>query len=190
MLFNVLLCFVADGYFADGTAWVGHIKVEAVLVAIQCHDGQLFRIICEFDARYITVRIYRKFHFAGYTTFYVKRMYANLGVYNSCFGIFVVIASRIGGVLCFFWSHTLIPWERVHGNLAFIEADVCNHFTICTEIEGAVIAEFFFIYPVGNTVEHLVIFSVFRYLRFAVTEKQFDKVDVVVAHKRNLVTVG
>ena len=117
-------------------------------------------------------------------------MYANLGVYNSCFGIFVVIASRISGIFSFFRSHALIPWERVHGNLAFIEADVCNHFTVCTEIEGAVIAEFFLIYPVRNTVEYLVVLSVFRYLRFTVTEKQFDKVDVVVAHKRNLVTVG
>ena len=114
-----------------------------------------------------------------------KRMYANLGVLQLL--LWDICSHSFPDRWCtlFFWSHTLIPWERVHGNLAFIEADVCNHFTICTEIEGAVIAEFFFIYPVRNTVEYLCYILRLSLPAIRCYQKQFDKVDVVVAHKRN-----
>jgi ATP-dependent DNA helicase RecQ len=65
-----------------------------------------------------------------------------------------------------------------------------NHFAVGTEVESAVERELFFIYPVGDTVQYLIVFTVLCNLRFAVAEKQLHKENIVVAYESNLEAVG
>lgn len=79
--------------------------------------------------------------------------------------------------------------ERVGGNIFLVEADESQHLAVGTEFQRTVEGELLFVNPIGDAVQHLVLFSVFRHLAFAVAIEQFHKEDIVVAYKSHLVAV-
>ena len=159
-------------------------------MTVQGHNGKLVGIRGKLDAGDIAVFIKRKVHLTGHAAFDIKRMYGYFRIDFARLRIFISIGTRISGVIRALGRHSFIPREVEHRHFAFVETDVGNHFAIGTEIKGAVEAEFFFIYPIGNAVQHLVVFSVLSDLRFAIAKEQFYKEDVIVAHKSDLESVG
>lgn len=79
--------------------------------------------------------------------------------------------------------------ERIGGNIFLVEADESQHLAVGTEFQRTVEGELLFVNPVGDAVQHLVLFSVFCHLAFAVAVEQFYKEDVVVAYKSHLIAV-
>ena len=57
--------------------------------------------------------------------------------------------------------------ERVGGNIFLVKADESQHLAVGTEFQRTVEGELLFVNPVGDAVQHLVLFSVFRHLAFA-----------------------
>ena len=159
-------------------------------MTVQGHDGQFFRIGSKLDARDVAVCIKRKVHLAGYASLDVESMHAHLRIHFACLRILVFIKSRICLIFTPFGSHTLVPREAEHRHFALVEADVSQHLAVGTEVEGTVEAELFFIHPVRNTVQYLVVLSVLGHLRFTVAEEQLYQEDVVVAYEGNLEAVG
>jgi hypothetical protein len=78
--------------------------------------------------------------------------------------ILVFVSTRVNGIFIERRIQTLVPWERIHWHLAFIETDVSKHGSIGAEIEGTVETEFFFVYPVRNTVQYFIELTVLGYL--------------------------
>ena len=75
ILADISVALITYGQLAYGTARVGKIQVEPVLVAVQRHDGKLVRVLCETDTRNISPLFQRKIDFAGYFGFDIKSMY-------------------------------------------------------------------------------------------------------------------
>ena len=158
-------------------------------MAVQCHDGKLVGVLGKADAGNIAVCIYRHVYLAGHFRLDVEGVYGHFGIYFSRFRIFVSILSRIllergevGGL-------SGKKRERVGGNIFLVEADESQHLAVGTEFQRTVEGELLFVNPVGDAVQHLVLFPVFRHLAFAVAVEQFYKEDVVVAYKSHLVAV-
>ena len=74
ILADISVALITYGQLAYGTARVGKIQVEPVLVAVQRHDGKLVRVLCETDTGNIAF-FQRKIDFAGYFGFDIKSMY-------------------------------------------------------------------------------------------------------------------
>ena len=159
-------------------------------MAVQCHDCQFGGIFCETDAGDIPICIQRELHCTCHVWFDIVGTYFNFGIRISCFRVFIGIFARIifqgidvGRLSCKYR-------ERVGGNFRLIETDKSNHGIVRTEFQCAVKSKLFFIYPVGNTVQHFIAFAVFGYLAFAVAVEQFHEENVVVTNKGHLISVG
>ncbi|CCY93473.1 uncharacterized protein BN461_00916 [Bacteroides sp. CAG:1076] len=159
-------------------------------MAVQCHDGKFFRVGRKLDARDISVGIQRQIHLAGNVTLDVVRVYGNLRVDFSCLRVLIFVHSRISGILALFGRHTLVPREAVHRHLTLVEADIRNHLAVGTEVERTVERKLFLVHPVGNTVQHLIIFAILGDLRFTVAKQQLDQKNIVVADESHLKSVG
>ena len=159
-------------------------------MAVQCHDGKFFRIGSKLDTWNVSVFVERQIHFTCNVALDIVCVYTDFRIHFAGFRVFVFVSSRISGILALFGGHTFVPREAEHGNLTLVEADIGNHFAVGTEVESAVERELFFIYPVGDTVQYLIVFTVLCNLRFAVAEKQLHKENIVVAYESNLEAVG
>ena len=186
---DVLFGFVAHHELAEGALRVGEVEVETVLVTVQSGDGQHVRVAGELDAWDIAIYIERKVHLTGDACLDVEGMYGYFRVIHTRHRILVFVSSRINAIFVERRLQTLVPWERVHRHVAFIEADVGEHGTIGAEVEGTVECEFFFVYPVRDTVQYMVELTVGSHLRFAIAEKELHEEEVVVAHESNLVAI-
>ena len=190
LFLDILFSFIADGKLAQRASRVSHVNIEPVLMTVQRHDGKLFRIGRKLDARDIAVGIQRQIHFAGNVALDVVRMYAHLRVDFSCLRVLVLVRTRISGILVLFGRHTLVPREAVHRYLTLVETDISNHLAVGTEVERTVERKLFLVHPVGDTVQHLIVFTVLSDLRFTVAKQQLDQKNVVVADESYLKTVG
>ena len=61
--------------------------------------------------------------------------------------------------------------ESIRGNFPFVETDESQHLAVGTEFQGTVKCKLFFVYPVGNAVQHFIAAAVFGHLTFAVAVK-------------------
>jgi len=186
---DVLVGFIAHYEFAEGAARITEVQIEAVLMTVQGRDGQYVRIISEMDTWNIAVHIERKIHLTSHSALDVESMDGHFRVVDSRHRILVFISSRIDRVFVKRGLQALVPREGIHRYLAFVEADVSQHGSVGTEVEGTVETEFFFVHPVRNTVQDMIELAVLGHLRFAVAEEELHEVDVVVTYESNLVAV-
>ena len=75
--------------------------------------------------------------------------------------------------------------EAVRGYCRLVKADISQHLAVGTELQSTVEREFFFIYPVGNTVQNGITFAVFCNLAFAVSVEKLHKIDIIIPYKCN-----
>ena len=116
-------------------------------------------------------------------------MYRYLRVGITCLGIFVRILARVVLQRIVAWSLAGKQREGVWWHFRLVEADISQHGIVGIELQGTVETELFFIYPIGNTVQHAVQFAVFRHLRFAVAIQELHQEDVIVADKCHQIAV-
>ena len=139
------------------------IHIEKILLAVQSHDSQLIRISCERDPGNIAIRFYRYFQFFDIFRCYAVRMNRYFRVALSSFRIFEIVISGIQAVA--------VHLHGIFGHFTFIETDISQIFAVRRPGHQVRNGKFFFIYPIGNTVQHLIQFTVFSYLYFGIEIK-------------------
>ena len=186
---DVLVHVVAQDFLALRGAWIGHVHFQAVLMAVQCEDGEFGRVAGEPDARDVTVGFEGQFHRADHTRLDVERLYADSGVCGAGHRILIFITARIFRILLLGRMAAFVPWEGERIHFAFIVADPCYHRVVGIEVERAACAELLFVHPIGDTVDDFVEFPVFGDLAFAVIEQQFDQEQIIVADETDKIAV-
>ena len=75
--------------------------------------------------------------------------------------------------------------KTVRGHLCFIKTNISNHLAVGTEFQCTVEGELFFIYPIGDTIQYGITFTILCHLTFTVTIQEFDQINVVIPHEGN-----
>ena len=185
ILTDISIAFVAQHLFANSGTWVTKVHVKAVLVAVQRYNSQFVRIMCKADARNISIGIHRYLHFTCHFRFNIKRMYRHFRVSFSGLWIFIGVISRILFESCDMRIASCKDGKTVRGDLCLIKTDISNHLAVGTEFQCTVEGELFFIYPIGNTIQYGITFTILCHLTFTVTIQEFDQINVVIPHEGN-----
>ena len=72
----------------------------------------------------------------------------------------------------------------------FVPTHPAKHLAVGSKLQRAVKRKFLFVHPVGDAVDDFVELSVFGDLAFGIVIQQLNKKNVVITHKRNLISVG
>ena len=75
--------------------------------------------------------------------------------------------------------------KTVRGHLCLIKSDISNHLAVGTEFQCTVEGEFFFIYPIGDTIQYGITFTILCYLTFAVAKQELDQINIIISHEGN-----
>ena len=88
-----------------------------------------------------------------------------------------------------FRCKTLIDRHRIFFDGFLVITYPYQLLAVGTKHHRTVVRELFLIHPVGNTIDNLVLLSVFRHLTLCIVIKQFDKKDIIVTNEGNHRTV-
>ena len=176
--------------FCYPTARIHHIKIHLRLMTIEGHHRKFIRIARSHNAR--DVSFFREWHskLSRCTTFEVVAMDRHGGVLRSSDGIFIVVGARIFGIFGMTWRLSFKHLHTIHWHFRFIVAYPAQHLTIGCEIERSIGGKFFFIHPVGDTIDDFIALTIFGYLRFSITIKEFHHKEIVIAHKCYNISIG
>ena len=142
------------------------------------------------NTRHITICIQRNSQFLCAVALDVIAPRRHYRVRLTGLGVLIRIASRIDSIFLLFGFES---FEQLQGILLYcrlVIAYPAQHRTIGIEGECRVETELLFVHPVGNAVNDLIELTVLCHLALTVIVQQLHKIDVVVAYKGHLQTVG
>ena len=134
VLLDILVALVAEYQLAHRAARIGEIEIEAVLMAVQCHDGQLFGVFGEADAGNVAVFVHRNVDLADDAALDVERVNADLRIGFARLGVLVFIGA---GILLIGLDVGLVAGkdgEGVRFYLALVPAHKGQHFAVGAEL--------------------------------------------------------
>ena len=190
LLAKIALVGFAQRQFRHTAARVHHVEVHAVLMSVECHDGQTFGVGGADDARHVAVGIQGDGQFARGAAQQVVAVHTHFRVFGAGNGVFVIVGARIFGILFEFRLHALEHLHAIDGHFRLVVAHPAEHLAVGREIEGASRAKLLFVHPIGDTVEHLVALAVGGDAGFGVAVQEFHDEEVVVARKGHNIAVG
>src|SRR5665647_857799 len=83
---------------------------------------------------------------------------------------------------------SFIHWDTKSWHLFFVEFDICNLLTVGRPLESPVKFKLLFVYPVGNTVDDFIEFTVGSHLALGIKPEAFYK-KIIVSDKSNLFAI-
>ena len=107
-------------------------------MAIQRNDRQLFRVGSEADAGDVTIAINRHGHCARDAGFNIETLHADVGIFCTGHGIFVVVIAGVFVELLERGISALVFLDGIDGHFALIVAHPSQHLAVGRKIEAAV----------------------------------------------------
>ena len=159
-------------------------------MTVQCENSNLRRIAGGLNTGDIPISIQRQFNPSCLMRLDVETMHADLRIRLTRNRILIGVSPRILSIVQLFRSQSLVQLQGILLHVRFVVANPDNLLRIGREHHRRVRRELLLIYPIWNTIEHLVKLTVLRHLALRIVIEQFHQIDIIVSDKGNLVAVG
>ncbi len=171
-----MVALFPQGESGHGRARVHEVHVEPVLVPVERHHRQLFRVFREFNTRDISILVQRHVERFRGSRRHVEHAAFHLGVRFPRLGVFKPV---VIGIQLF-----VERLERKLLHLRLVRPHERQELVVRRELHQPCYPELLFIYPVGSPVDHLVLLPVARHLALGI-EIELGQPYIIIDHVRH-----